>query len=325
MSQTFNFTVQDCHSIRDPIPTFDSCSNPDTHAGVHMFQRQSRRAAMLAALVATLSLATAAFAQQPDTIEKGSLTIGFSGDMPGTGFQDGHMVGYDGEILQHIAETLKLKVHPALMEWSGTIASVQAKRVDIMAGTMGWTEQRSKIMTLSDPIHYFKNGITQTDKNNWSHLKDLEGKKVGTITGFSFIPELRKINGLQLSLYDTSDAAVRDLLAGRVDAVIGDPPVMQYAISRNPQWHVKFNAFADNTPDFPLLTGLGQVVFGMNKDDPELAKAVNAEIQKMWQTCELRKIGKTYGLVQDVWFIPVGANLRAGVDRPADWKLPSCK
>ena len=187
------------------------------------------------------------------------------------------------------------------------------------------TEQRAKIMALSDPIHYFKNGITQLDKNNWSSLKDLEGKKVGTITGFSFIPEMRKIKGLQVALYDTSDAAVRDLLAGRIDAVIGDPPVMQYAISRNPQWKLKFNAFTDNSPEFPLLTGLGQVVFGLSKDNPELVKAVNAEIAKMWQTCELRKIGKSYGLVQDVWFVPSGQNTRAGVDRPANWSLPSCK
>jgi polar amino acid transport system substrate-binding protein len=200
------------------------------------------------------------------------------------------------------------------MEWSGTIASVQSKRVDVMAGTMGWTEQRSKIMALSDPIHYFKNGITQSDKTDWSKLKDLEGKKVGTITGFSFIPELRKISGLQLALYDTSDAAVRDLLAGRIDAVIGDPPVMQYAISQNPQWKIAY-----------CITGLGQVVFGLNKDNPELVKAVNAEIAKLWGNCEMRKIGKNYGLVQDVWYIPVGQNARAGVDRAADWKLPSCK
>ena len=66
-------------------------------------------------------------------------------------------------------------------------------------------------------------------------------------------------------------------------------------------------------------------MFGFNADSPALAKAVNAEIAKLWQTCELRKIGRTYGLVQDVWFIPVGANLRAGVDRPATWTLPSCK
>jgi polar amino acid transport system substrate-binding protein len=280
--------------------------------------------ALVGALVSSVA-AGGAMAQSVETIEKGVFTIAFTGDMPGTGYQDGKMIGYDGEILQRVADALKLKVKPALMEWSGTIASVQAKRVDVMAGTMGWTEQRTKIMTLSDPIHYFKNGITQQSKTNWSSLKDLEGKKVGTITGFSFIPELRRISGLQLSLYDTSDAAVRDLLAGRIDAVIGDPPVMQYAISRNPQWNLKFNAFTDNAPDFPLLTGLGQVVFGMHKDNPELAKQVNAEIAKLWQSCELRKIGKTYGLVQDVWYVPVGANLRAGVDRAADWKLPGCR
>lgn len=286
--------------------------------------KRLRWLALVGALVSSVS-AGGAIAQSVETIDKGTLTIAFTGDMPGTGYQDGKMTGYDGEILQRIADALKLKVKPALMEWSGTIASVQAKRVDVMAGTMGWTEQRTKIMTLSDPIHYFKNGITQQSKTNWTSLKDLEGKKVGTITGFSFIPELRRISGLQLSLYDTSDAAVRDLLAGRIDAVIGDPPVMQYAISRNPQWKLKFNAFTDNAPDFPLLTGLGQVVFGMHKDNPELARQVNAEIAKLWQSCELRKIGKTYGLVQDVWYVPVGANLRAGVDRAADWKLPGCR
>lgn len=267
-----------------------------------------------------------AFAQMaPTTVEKDTLTIAFTGDMPGTGWQDGKMIGYDGEILQRVANALKLKVRPALMEWSGTIASVQSKRVDVMGGTMGWTAQRSKIMLLSDPIHYFKNGIMQVNKNNWSSLKDLEGKKVGTITGFSFIPELRKIPGLKLSQYDTSDAAVRDLLAGRIEAVIGDPPVVQFAISRNPQWNLRFNAFKDNNPEYPLLTGLGQVVFGIHKDNKDLLVAVNTEIAKLWTGCEIKTIGERYGLVQDVWYKPVGDNFRAGVDRAADWQLPGCK
>ncbi len=278
---------------------------------------------LCAGLILSLLAAVPAFAL--DTVEPGSLTIAFSGDMPGTGYQDSKMVGYDGEILQQISEKLGMKVKPALMEWSGTIASVQAHRVDVMAGTMGWTEQRSKIMALSDPIHYFKNGITQTDKTDWKTLKDLQGKKVGTITGFSFIPEMREIPGLQVTLYDTSDAAVRDLLAGRIDAVIGDPPVMQYAISRNAQWHLHFNAFTDNDPDFPLLTGLGQVVFGFSKDNPQLLAAVNEQIQALWKTCEMRKIGARYGLTQDVWFMPQGKDLRLSVDRPADWKLPGCQ
>jgi polar amino acid transport system substrate-binding protein len=189
---------------------------------------------------------------------------------------------------------------------------------------MGWTEKRTKIMTLSEPIHYFKNGIMQSNKTNWEKLSDLEGKKVGTITGFSFVPELKTIKGIELSLYDTSDAAVRDLIAGRIDAVIGDPPVVSYAIKQNPDWNMHFLAFTDNSADFPLLTGLGQVVYGLNQKNDDLRQKMDAIIADMWKSCEMKDIGARYGLSADVWFKPVGANFRAGVDRPGDYKLPSC-
>nr|WP_284317081.1 transporter substrate-binding domain-containing protein [Labrys miyagiensis] len=189
---------------------------------------------------------------------------------------------------------------------------------------MGWTEQRTKIMTLSEPIHYFKNGIMQPSKTNWEKLSDLEGKKVGTITGFSCVPELKKIKELQLSLYDTSDAAVRDLIAGRIDAVIGDPPVVAYAIKQNPDWNMHFLAFTDTNPDFPLLTGLGQVVYGFNKKNDDLRQKVDAILAEMWRNCEMKASGTRYGLSADVWYTPAGKNFRAGIDRPADYKLPAC-
>ncbi|CVI62604.1 ABC transporter substrate-binding protein (plasmid) [Agrobacterium leguminum] len=276
------------------------------------------------ALLAGSIMASASIANAFELAEQGKLTVAFTGDMPGSGWQDGKLIGYDGEIMQRIADKLGLKVQPALMEWSGTIASVQSGRVDVMLGTMGWTEKRTKIMTLSEPIHYFKNGIMQPNKTNWDKLSDLEGKKVGTITGFSFVPELKKIKGLELSLYDTSDAAVRDLIAGRIDAVIGDPPVVSYAIKQNPDWNMHFLAFADSSSDYPLLTGLGQVVYGLNQKNDDLRQKMDAVIDEMWKTCEMKAIGDRYGLSADVWFKPVGENFRAGVDRPADYKLPSC-
>ncbi|MFF0950110.1 ABC transporter substrate-binding protein [Rhizobium leguminosarum] len=276
------------------------------------------------ALLAGSFMSLSSIANAFELAEQGKLTVAFTGDMPGSGWQDGNLVGYDGEIMQRIADKLGLKIQPALMEWSGTIASVQSGRVDVMLGTMGWTEKRTKIMTLSEPIHYFKNGIMQSTKTSWDKLSDLEGKKIGTITGFSFVPELKSIKDLQLSLYDTSDAAVRDLIAGRIDAVIGDPPVISYAIKQNPDWNMHFLAFTDNSPDFPLLTGLGQVVYGLNQKNDDLRQKMDAIIADMWKTCEMKEIGTRYGLSSDVWFKPVGQNFRAGVDRPADYKLPSC-
>ena len=281
-------------------------------------------------LIGTALAALAAFALPNvagafEVVEPGKLTVAFTGDMPGSGWQDGKLVGYDGEIMQAIAAELGLTIKPALMEWSGTIASVEAGRVDVMLGTMGWTEKRTKIMTLSEPIHYFKNGIMQPAGTGWHTLDDLKGKTVGTITGFSFVPELEKIEGRTLKQYDTSDAAVRDLLAGRIQAVIGDPPVVGYAIKKNPDWKMEFKAFTDNNANFPLLTGLGQVVFGFNKADDDLRKAADAVIMKMWSTCAMREIGAKYGLADDVWFKANGENFRASVDRPADYKLPECK
>jgi L-cystine transport system substrate-binding protein len=279
---------------------------------------------VMGALLTGSVMASSSLASAFELAEQGKLTVAFTGDMPGSGWQDGKLIGYDGEIMQRIADKLGLKIQPALMEWSGTISSVQAGRVDVMLGTMGWTEKRTKIMTLSEPIHYFKNGIMQSTKTEWDKLSDLEGKKVGTITGFSFVPELKKINGLELSLYDTSDAAVRDLIAGRIDAVIGDPPVVSYAIKQNPDWNMHFLAFTDNSADFPLLTGLGQVVYGLNPKNDDLREKMDAVIAEMWKNCEMKEIGARYGLSADVWYKSVGDNFRAGVDRPADYKLPSC-
>lgn len=285
----------------------------------------SRRLAVCALLAGGSISTFSSMAQAFELAEQGKLTVAFTGDMPGSGWQDGKLIGYDGEIMQKIADRLGLKIQPALMEWSGTIASVEAGRVDVMLGTMGWTEKRTKIMSLSQPIHYFKNGIMQSAGTNWDKLSDLEGRKVGTITGFSFVPELKKIKGLELSLYDTSDAAVRDLIAGRIEAVIGDPPVVSYAIKQNPSWNMHFLAFTDANPDFPLLTGLGQVVYGFNKKNDDLRQKVDAVIDEMWKTCEMKDIGARYGLSADVWYRPVGENFRVGVDRPAGYELPSCK
>jgi L-cystine transport system substrate-binding protein len=259
-------------------------------------------------------------------VEPGKLTIATTAEMPGIVPQDGKLVGYDGEILQIIADRLGLEVNPVKLEWSGVIASVQAGRMDILGGNVGWTEERTKILTLTDPTQYFQNGIMQKKGAGMSRLADLEGKAVGTITGFSFIPELEKIKDINLSFYDTSDAAVRDLLSGRVVAVIADPPVMGYVIAQNPDWNLEFAAFADDNPEYPQLTGKGrQFVLGLNQENAALAEDMNDVLRDLWADCTVREIGARYGMTGDAWFTPGSVSPRAGVDRPADWTPPSCE
>jgi polar amino acid transport system substrate-binding protein len=290
--------------------------------GLFISRRVMTAAAMLA--LAGGGFAGTSKAVDLELVEAGTLTVAFNGDMPGTGWQDGRLIGLDGEIMQIIAEELGLKVKPALMEWAAEIASVQAGRVDIMHGMMGWNDQRIKVINISDPIYYGGANITQKKSNSWSTIKELEGKTIATIQGFGWIDQLKAIEGATLKLYDTSDAAIRDLLAGRIEALFADPPLIQYAISKNPDWDIHSVAIGQDFDEkYSLLTGKYNVVFGLNQAAPELLKAVNDKIAELWASCKNLEVAKKYGLGDKSWFDPGSLNLRAGVDRPKDWAQPT--
>ena len=291
------------------------------------------RAGLLAAAATFLLAGQAqdqAFAAELELVEPGNLVVAFNGDMPGTGWQDGKLVGLDGELMQWVADSMGLPVKPALMEWAAEIQSVKTRRVDVMHGMMGWNDQRIKVINISDPIYYGGANITQKKSNNWSTVKELEGRTIATIQGFGWIDQLKAIEGTELKLYDTSDAAIRDLLAGRIDALFADPPLIQFAIAKNPDWDIHALPIQQDFDErYSLLTGKYNVVFGLSQDAPELLAAINEKIAEIWATCKNQEIAAKYGLGDPSWFDPGSLNLRAGVDRPADWKQPtlpdSCK
>jgi polar amino acid transport system substrate-binding protein len=193
-----------------------------------------------------------------------------------------------------------------------------------MHGMMGWNDQRIKVINISDPIYYGGANITQKKSTNWKTIKDLEGRKIATIQGFGWIDQLKAIKGADLKLYDTSDAAIRDLLAGRIEALFADPPLIQYAISKNPDWDIHAVAIAQSFDEkYSLLTGKYNVVFGLSQESPNLLKAVNEQIAAIWANCKNVEVAKKYGLGAPSWFEPGSLNLRAGVDRPKDWKQPT--
>lgn len=257
-----------------------------------------------------------------ELIEPGKLHVAFNGDMPGTGLEDGKLKGLDGEIMAWVAGQLGLEVVPHLMEWASEIESVKAGRVDVMHGMMAWTEDRQKVLNISDPIYHVSPVITQPDGQNWNSVEDLKGKTFGTITGFALIPDLKRIPDLELKLYDTTDAAIRDLLAGRVGAIFADPPLIHWAIQQNPDWPIHYTPIAEYNPDYPVFTRRYGVVFALNKDADNLVAAFNEQIAKLWESCQNWKIAEKYGMASEAWFTPATSTSRPGIDRPEGWELP---
>lgn len=264
-----------------------------------------------------------ALAQEFGTIEDGSLTVAFNGDMPMTSLQDGQLIGTDGEMISLIADNLGLDLAPQQMDWAAEIESTKSGRVDLMLGAMGWTEERSEVMLLTDPIYYFGTLLAQKTENSWSTFADLEGRTVGTVTGFTLVPELKSVPGIgEVKLYDTSDGVMRDLVAGRLDIAILDPPLVALAIKEHPDWELHQVAIEPD-PAYPIMSTTYNVVMGIRQEAPELHKAINDQIGELWQSCTNQRIMAEYGVTDASFFVPPDPSPRIGVDRPEGWESPS--
>lgn len=271
------------------------------------------------------ALAGTSLAEPPQTKEAGKLHVALNGDMPMTGLEDGKLIGTDGELVNLIAKNLGLEVVPHMMDWSAEIQSTKQGKVDMMHGAMGWIQPRTEIMLLSDPIYYFGTLVTQKKENNWTTFADFEGRSVATVSGFTLVPELKGVEGIgEVKLYDTTDGALRDLLAGRVDMAILDPPLIQLAINENPDWGLHQVELAPEPDKYPIMSQKYNVILGMNLELKDLHDQVNAQIAQIWADCTNVELMAKYGLGDQSWFQPPPdeENLRRGVDRPEDWSAP---
>ncbi|ALP68565.1 substrate-binding periplasmic protein [Paraburkholderia caribensis] len=248
----------------------------------------------------------------------GVLTIAMDGDMPCTGIKDGKIIGADGEMISLVANRLGLVPKPALMDWASTIESVRTGRADVTLGNMGWTAARAQIVALTDAL-YFTAHYVLTRSNMLSvekvGLADLRGHSVGTLTGVTIVGELKRIPGTtDVKLYDTSDACIADVRAGRLDFAFLDGPIVGYMIQQNPTWNLKLIPI---TPfdGFKVLGTKQYSVIGMNGENPDLFDAVNAGVKWLWRTKENTRILQKYGMTSSTYLVPPTSNPRVGIDR----------
>lgn len=282
-----------------------------------------RNTAKALTLLSALGVAAPLAQAEVKTIEPGKLTVGFNGDMPMTSYKEGKLIGTDGELLAVLAEKLGLEVKPAQMEWSAIIQATKQGQVDIMLGSMGWTEERSKVMLLTDPIYYFSTTLLQKKENNYTTFADMKGKAVGTVTGFTPIPEMKTVEGIgAVKLYDTSDAVIRDLAAGRIDMAVLDPTLVEYALLQHPEWGLHQLPLTPEPEKFPIMSTKYYSIMAVYPENKDLYEKINAAIQDAWKDCLNVKVMAKYGLGAPMWFDPPLKSYRSGVDRPVDWVQP---
>jgi polar amino acid transport system substrate-binding protein len=205
-----------------------------------------------------------------------------------------------------------------VMEWAACLASVTSGRADCVGGNTAWTEKRSRVMLMTDEVYFTGNYVAmKADKpfTDQIRIEDFRGYSVGSGSGFSMVSDLRRIPGIRaLKLYDTIDATLRDVVAGRLDFAVLDAPIVDYIIGINADWGLKQVKIARNG-DYPIIGRPQHSIWGMSPTNPQLYDAVNAGVGWLWRTGQVAEILPRYGMSDPAYLERPADSPRIGFDR----------
>lgn len=203
----------------------------------------------------------------------------------------GQPEGFDIDMLAWIANDLGIKIEHKPMEWSGIVASLQAKKIDLIASGLSVTPERAKQIDFSTP--YFVTDIVLVVKNDSALTVDqiLKAEKKMIVGAQLGTPEAKWLKDHQgkdgftydLRIYDSSPMAVEDIMNGRIVAAAMDHSPAEDAVSKKA---VKILG------EF----GMEKEVFaiGFNKNNTELNEKINASLEKLMQTDYWKELQAKY-------------------------------
>jgi polar amino acid transport system substrate-binding protein len=287
--------------------------------------------ALLGVGVGLLAVAQAAQAEDLETLKPGVLQVTVEPYMPYTAMKDGKLVGLDSDILAAVADKLGLKMEINVTDFPGMLASVQSRRADITIGGIAWSDTRQKVGLFTDPPYYSPPAMAVAGTGNYPDVKSLEGKDLGTVTGYVWAKSIAQVPNATPHTYPSADSVFQDLASGRLDVGFLDPLLIIYQQKERPDMKFRVEYLTPPTadevkvhPDYqyfqPYMTG-----FYLPKEAPKLAKAVSDQIDAMYKDGSLSALIAKWGGDPKQFLVPSPemAAQRRGVDRPADWSPPS--
>lgn len=224
-----------------------------------------------------------------NTLDKEELILGFDDTFVPMGFKDsnGEYTGFDIELAKAVSEKLGKKIVFQPIDWTMKESELNNKNIDFIWNGFSITEDRKEKVAFSKPYLKNRQVIITLNNSTIKNKEDLKGKIVGAQDQSSAVDAIGdyKSNFKELVTFSTNDEALRDLEAGRLEAVVADEVLSRYYI--NLKGEEKYNVLDE---DF----GEEEYAIGMRKGDEKLLEAINkaydevvaegkaSEISKKW-------------------------------------------
>lgn len=201
--------------------------------------------------------------------------------------------GWEIEIANAICAAMDEKCEWVEVAWDGIIPALTSKKIDVIMSSMSITEERMKTISFSDK-YYNTPAIIIAPKGSGINGSpaSLSGKIVGvqsSTTHENYVSKHFADSADKIKLYTTFDEHNQDLVAGRIDAVVGDSLALQPFLDSDAG--ACCEAVGTLTDVAVFGPGIGG---GMRKEDTDLAAKFNKAIAQIRADGTFEKISNKY-------------------------------
>ena len=175
-------------------------------------------AAALALVALVLSFAPGAHAAE-------KLRIAASGGYPPFNYTDGagRFQGFDIDVARALCARMEAECSFVQQDWEGLIPALRAGEFDAIAASMSITAKRRELVSFTD--RYYSNVVRFVARTGSGFdPADLGGRTIGAARA-TIASDWLEENAADIAtvrLYTDQEELLRDLVAGRVDAIFGD-------------------------------------------------------------------------------------------------------
>ena len=198
--------------------------------------------------------------------------------------ENNKMVGFDIELMELLGKELGYEIKWQDMSFDGLLPALQMKKIDAVIAGMSATPERKKAVAFSKS--YFKAKqvvITKGVDKSLKSFKDLAGKKVGVMLGFTGDTVVSEIKGVKVERFNASYAAIMALSQNKVDAVVLDSEPAKKYTANNKQFVIA--SIPAEEEDYAIA---------VRKNDKELLDKINSALDKIKANGEYDKLLKKY-------------------------------
>jgi polar amino acid transport system substrate-binding protein len=241
--------------------------------------------------VAALALAGPALADQLADI-KAAGKIVTATDMHYAPFDmlvDGTYDGMTKDLFDGVSKELGVEPVYQDIPWTAELPGLEVKKFDIVIAPVTITPERLERYAFTLPIADATVALLRAASN--TELKkpeDIKGKTVGVQQGTAQFKQLQafgdKIGGVNVKEYGTTDEAYADLAAGRLDAVAGSLPNLNYLVKTRPETFAMFDKATFGQPTYFSW------VVRKDADSASFVKAINDAMLKMTDDGRIKAI-----------------------------------